>query len=322
MNWEHMVLGEYMKYVITGGAGFIGCNIAEFLVNKGDEVIIIDDLSTGKRENIEPFMDKITFVHGSILDLELLKKYFQGADFVLHQAAIPSVPRSVDNPLASNEANITGTLKVLVAARDCGVKRVVCAGSSSAYGDTPTLPKVETMEVNPLSPYALTKVAKEKYCQIFYKIYGLETVVLRYFNVFGPKQDPDSPYAAVIPKFALAMMADKQPTIFGDGMTSRDFCYIQNVINANLLACTAPNVAGEVFNVACGERTTLLQLAEKIAIHLGKDIKPLHQDERTGDVKHSLADISKARQLLGYEVAVNFNDGLKKTVEWYKEAYN
>ena len=310
-----------MKYVITGGAGFIGSNIVEALLQKGEEVVVIDDLSTGKLENIKPFLDRITFVEGSILDLELLKRYFKGADYVLHQAAIPSVPRSVADPLASNEANISGTLKVLIAARDCGVKRVVCAGSSSAYGDTPTLPKVETMEANPLSPYALTKVAGEKYCQIFYKICGIETVVLRYFNVFGPKQDPDSPYAAVIPKFALATMADKQPTIFGDGLTSRDFCYIQNVINANLLACTAPDVAGEVFNIACGERTTLLQLAEKIADHLGKDIKPLHKEERTGDVKHSLADISKAKRLLGYEVAVSFDAGLKKTVEWYKEAY-
>ncbi|NQU79303.1 NAD-dependent epimerase/dehydratase family protein, partial [Candidatus Woesearchaeota archaeon] len=254
----------------------------------------------------------------SILDLELLKKHFEGADYVLHQAAIPSVPKSVKDPISSNEANITGTLNVLVAARDCKVKRVVYAASSSAYGDTPTLPKVETMPTTSLSPYALQKLTGEHYCRIFSALYDIETVALRYFNVFGPRQDPSSFYSAVIPKFITAIAKDEQPTIFGDGETSRDFCYISNVVNANLLACTAKGVSGEVFNIACGERTSLLQLVEKISNILGKDIKALHEEERAGDVKHSLADISKAKNMLGYEVLVPFDEGLKLTTDWCK----
>jgi len=308
-----------MVYVITGGAGFIGSNLVEALVNKGERVVVIDDLSTGRLENIRPFMDKIEFVEGSILDLELLNRIFKGADFVLHQAAIPSVPRSIADPIASNAVNITGTLNVLVAARNAGVKRVVYASSSSAYGDTPTMPKVETMPTKVMSPYALMKLTGETYCRLFSEIYELETVALRYFNVFGPRQDPDSQYSAVIPIFIKAILEGKPPKIFGDGTTSRDFCYIQNVVNANLLACTAEGVAGDVFNIACGEQTTLTMLVEKINNILGKDIDAVHDAERPGDIKHSLADISKAKRLLGYEVEVPFDEGLKKTIGWYKK---
>ncbi len=303
-----------MKYLVTGGAGFIGSNIVDRLVSAGEEVRVLDDFSTGKRENIEHNLDKIEFIEGSITDFEVVKEAVEGIDYVLHQAALPSVPRSVADPITSNRANIDGTLNVLVAARDAGVKRVVFAASSSAYGDTPRLPKSEDMPPNPLSPYALTKLAGEQYCTIFYKIYGLETVSLRYFNVFGPRQDPSSQYAAVVPKFIEKMLAGEKPIIYGDGHQTRDFTYVSNNVEANLLACTAPNVGGEVINIACGESYSLLELVNCINKILGTSIEPIFEPERPGDVKHSLADITKAEKLLGFKPLVGFEEGLKAVI--------
>ena len=311
-----MISGK--RFIVTGGAGFIGSNIVDRLVAEDNEVVVIDNLLTSKIDNLKDVMSRIKFVNGDIQDLDLLAKEFDGADYVLHQAALASVPRSIDNPIASNQNNIDGTLNVLVAARDAGVKRVVYAASSSAYGNTPTLPKYEGMAPDPLSPYAITKLVGEQYCKVFYDIYGLETVSLRYFNVFGPRQDPNSQYAAVIPKFITAMLNDERPVIFGDGEQSRDFTYVQNNVDANLLACTAANTAGRMFNIACGERITLNQLVEVLNDILGKDIEPVHEDERAGDVKHSLADISLAGDVLGYEPEYDFKEGLLKTVEWFK----
>lgn len=248
------------KYLVTGGAGFIGSNIVEELVDRNESVRVLDNLSTGRRENIEPFMDKIEFIEGDLRDLDAVRKAVEGVDYVLHQGALPSVPRSIDEPLTTNEVNVNGTLKVLIAARDAGVKRVVYASSSSIYGNSEVLPKREDMPPNPLSPYAISKLAGENYCRIFYQIYGLETVCLRYFNVFGPRQDPTSQYSAVIPKFINAMLNGERPIIYGDGKQSRDFTFVANVVQANLLACEANGVAGELFNVACGERYTLLDL--------------------------------------------------------------
>lgn len=305
--------------LVTGGAGFIGSNIVFELLKRGYKVKVIDNLITGRRENLAPVIGKIKFIEGSITDLELLKKEFKDVDFVLHQAALPSIPRSIDNPIKTNDMNTNGTLNVLVAARDSSVKRVVYASSSSIYGDSEKLPKVETMTPNPLSPYAVTKLVGEHYMKVFYKIYGLETVTLRYFNVFGPNQDPSSQYAAAIPLFIKAMMNNKQPTIFGDGKQSRDFTYVQNVVEANILACTAKKAPGEVINIACGERITMLKLVQELNKILGKNIKPVFADIRKGDVKHSQADVTKAKKLLGFKVLVSFEEGLKKTVEWFKK---
>ena len=311
-----MISGK--RFVVTGGAGFIGSNIVDRLVNGGNEVVVIDNLLTSSMDNLKDIMSRIKFVNGDIQDLDLLVREFEGVDYVLHQAALASVPRSIENPIASNQNNIDGTLNVLVAARDAGVKRVVYAASSSAYGNTPTLPKHEGMASDPLSPYAIMKLVGEQYCKVFYNIYGLETVSLRYFNVFGPRQDPNSQYAAVIPKFITAMLNDERPVIYGDGEQSRDFTYVQNNVDANLLACTAPNAAGKMFNVACGERITLNQLVELLNDILGKDIDPVYKEERAGDVKHSLADISLARDIMRYEPEYGFKEGLLKTVEWFK----
>lgn len=312
-----MISGK--RLVVTGGAGFIGSNIVDRLVAEDNEVVVIDNLLTSKANNLKDVMSRIKFVNGDIQDLDLLAREFEGIDYVLHQAALASVPRSIENPIASNQNNIDGTLNVLVAARDAGVKRVVYAASSSAYGNTPTLPKHEGMAPDPLSPYAITKLVGEQYCKVFYDIYGMETVALRYFNVFGPRQDPNSQYAAVIPKFITAMLNDERPVIFGDGEQSRDFTYVQNNVDANLLACTAANAAGRMFNIACGERITLNQLVEVLSDILGKDIEPLYEEERAGDVKHSLADITLARDVLDYEPEYGFREGLVKTVEWFKQ---
>jgi nucleoside-diphosphate-sugar epimerase len=279
---------------------------------------VIDNLSTGNRRNIEPFLEEIEFIECDIRDLDLVTEAMEGVDYVLHQAAVPSVPRSVKDPLTSNSANVEGTLNVLLAARDANVKRVVYASSSSVYGDTPVLPKHEDMKQAPRSPYAVSKLAGEVYCQAFYHTYGLETVALRYFNVFGPRQDPKSQYAAVVPKFISALLQNNPPTVFGDGEQSRDFTYVQNVVEANLLAAKAPNVAGEVFNIACGERLTVNELARVLAETIGVNVEPEYTSGRPGDVLHSLADISKARELLGYAVKVNASHGLKETVDWYK----
>ncbi len=308
-----------MNYLVTGGAGFIGSNIAEKLANDGENVKVIDNFLTGKPENMDSFINRIEFIEGDIRSLDTLKKAMDGIDYVIHQAALPSVPKSVDLPLESNDHNINGTLNVLYAAKEAKVKRVVYAASSSAYGDQPQSPKVETMRPMPLSPYAVNKLTGEYYCAAFTKVYGLETVALRYFNVFGPRQDPTSFYSAVIPKFVSALLKDEAPTIFGDGEQSRDFTYIDNVVHANLLACKAPNAAGTVYNTACGESVTLNQLYEGIQKILGKSIKVKYTDARIGDVKHSLADISKAKEVLGYEVLVPFEEGLEKTTRWFAE---
>jgi len=307
-----------MKYLITGGAGFIGSNIAEKLVEKGEDVRILDNFSTGRRENIAPLLDKIELIEGDIRDLPTVKEAVKGIDYILHQGAIPSVPRSIASPIESNEANANGTLNLLVAARDEGVKRMVYASSSSVYGDTPELPKKEDMRPNPLSPYAVAKLAGEHYCQVFFKIYGLETVCLRYFNVFGPRQDPTSQYAAVVPKFITAILLGKSPTIYGDGLQSRDFIYIENVICANLLATQSPEAPGKVYNMACQKRFTLLELIDVLNGILDTKIKPVHADPKPGDVKHSVADITRAKNELGFNVEVDFKEGLKRTIDWMK----
>jgi nucleoside-diphosphate-sugar epimerase len=306
------------NFVVTGGAGFIGSNIVEELLKQGHRVKVIDNLSTGYEKNLDSMKEKVEFVQGDITDLELLKKEFAGFDYVLHQAALCSVPRSVNDPIKSNVSNTDGTLNVLVAARDSGIKRVVYASSSSVYGEAAAEYKVETLPISPLSPYALTKYAAERYTQLFYKIYGLETVCLRYFNVFGPKQDPNSEYSAVIPLFINLMLKGESPVILGDGEQSRDFTYVANNVQANILAATMKTGAGEVMNIACGASTTLNELVRLINVELGTDIKPIYKESRTGDIKHSKANIDKAKELIGYEPKINFEDGLKETIKWYK----
>lgn len=300
---------------MTGGLGFIGSHIVEELY-PDNEVVIVDNEATGRHQNIKNFdLDQIRVILGDITTIDLLE-IFEDADYVLHQAALPSVPRSVRDPLRSNEANVTGTLRVLIAARDAEVKKVVCASSSSVYGDTPVLPKVETMPLNPKSPYATTKATGELYCQNFTDIYGLSTVSLRYFNVFGPRQDPNSQYAAVIPKFITAIMNGESPVIFGDGEQSRDFTYVKNVVQANILACKS-KMQG-VYNVACGRRTTLNELVGMMGELLDRDVNPEYTDPRAGDVKHSLADVDKIRAH-GYQPSEDFKKDLEKVVEFFAE---
>lgn len=306
-------------YVVTGGAGFIGSNIAARLVAKGEEVRVLDNFATGHRRNLAPIQSDVLLYEGSVCDRSLLEKACEGADFVLHQAALASVPRSVDDPLATNEANVDGTLKVLLAARDCGVQRVVYASSSSVYGDAPELPKREDMKPAPKSPYAVSKLAGEHYCAAFGEVYGLETVALRYFNVFGPHQDPSSQYAAVIPIFADRLMKGETPQVFGDGEQSRDFTFVADVVRANLQAATAQGAAGAVCNLGCGRRYTLNRLIELLQDIIGSDVEPEYGPERPGDVRHSEADISRARQTFGYDPKVSFEQGLRLTVEWYRE---
>lgn len=309
-----------MKYLVTGGAGFIGSNIVSELLKQGQQVVVLDNFATGKRENILPLMknDNLTMIEGDLRSFHIVRSAVKGVDYILHQGALPSVPRSINDPITSNDVNILGMLNILEAAKEFGVKRVITASSSSIYGNSETLPKVESMPVNPLSPYALTKYAQERYCQIFSQIYGLETVALRYFNVFGPNQDPTSQYSAVIPKFIKLIMADKEPVIYGDGSQSRDFTFVENNVWANIQACTAPKAAGQVINIACGERYTLIDLVNMINEILGKKIEPKFEKDRAGDVKHSLAGIDKAKELLGYEVKVDFREGLKRTVEYFQ----
>lgn len=299
-----------MKIVITGGAGFIGSNLAEEL-SKDNEIIVLDDLFAGKLSNIRDL--DIKFVKGSITDLDLLQKLFKDVEYVFHQAAIASVPRSINDPVASNNANINGTLNVLVAAKDSGVKKVICASSSSVYGDTPELPKREEMKPTPKSPYAITKLAGEYYSTVFSEVYGLKTVSLRYFNVYGPKQDPSSEYAAVIPKFIRKAQENKPPIIYGDGEQTRDFTFVKDVVNANILALER----GEgVFNIASGSRISINELADKIIAMYGKSLKPIHESPRPGDVKHSLADISKAEKELRYKPEYVLEEGLRETIEY------
>jgi UDP-glucose 4-epimerase len=312
-------------YLITGVAGFIGSSIAHALLARGEQVRGVDNLSTGRRENLadlrdHDLRDRIDFRETDIADLDAMRKACEGVDFVLHQAAIPSVPKSVLDPLASNRANIDGTVNLLVAARDAKVKRVVYAASSSAYGDTPTLPKHEAMVPDPISPYAVAKLASEHYMVSFYRCYQLETVCLRYFNIFGPRQDPSSPYSGVLAKFITEMLRGERPTIYGDGEQSRDFTYIDNAVEANLLACQAPatKVAGKVFNVAIGRRITLNETFKLLQALTSYSGQPNYAPERGGDIKHSLADISKAEAALGYKPKVDFEEGLRRTVEWYR----
>ncbi len=304
-------------YLVTGGAGFIGSHLAEELVRRGHRVRVADSLITGKRSNLDHVPD-IEFLEGDLADKAFTDRAVAGCDYVLHQAAIPSVPRSVKDPITSHRANVDGTLNVLVAARDAGVRRVVFAGSSSAYGNTPTLPKHEDMPSNPLSPYALQKVVGEQYLQMFTKLYGLETVSTRYFNVFGPRQDPTSPYSGVISVFATALIENRSPTIHGDGEQTRDFTYIANVVDGVLRASEAPRASGEVINVATGGRISLNTLFFTMRDLIGVDVKPIYGGPRQGDVKDSQADISKAKALLGYVPSVSFEDGLTRTVAWYR----
>jgi UDP-glucose 4-epimerase len=307
-------------HLITGVAGFIGSSIARSLLEQGEQVRGIDNLATGKLENIEEIERRIEFRKADLLDLDAMKKACQGIECVYHQAAIPSVPKSVLDPLGSNQANVDGTVNVLIAARDAKVRRVIYAASSSAYGDTPTLPKREDMTPNPISPYAVAKLASEYYMISFYRCYGLETVSVRYFNIFGPRQDPTSPYSGVLAKFITQMLRSEQPTIFGDGSQSRDFTYIDNAVSANLLAAQAPaaKVAGRVFNVATGTRVDLNQTFELLKRMTGYTGNVKYAPEREGDIRHSLADIGLAAKALGYQPKVSFEEGLQRTVEWYR----
>jgi len=302
-------------YLVTGGAGFIGSHLAEELIRRGQQVRVLDNLSTGKRRNLE-HLPGVEFVEGDLADPDACVRGVQGVDYVLHQAAIPSVPRSVKDPVTSNRANIDGSLNILVAARDAGVKRLVYAGSSSAYGDTPTLPKREDMPTRPLSPYALQKLVAEQYCQMFTRLYGLETVTIRYFNVFGPRQDPGSPYSGVISLFSTALLEGREPMMYGDGEQTRDFTYVANVVDGVLRACTAPNASGEVINVATGGRISLNELLRTMNQIVGTELTARYAEARAGDVKDSQADITKARQLLGFEPIVQLEEGLRWTLDW------
>lgn len=307
------------SYLVTGGAGFIGSNIVAELVAKGDRVRVLDNFSTGRRSNLAPFIQQIEIIEGDIRSYHLVQEAVAGMDFILHQAALPSVPRSVRDPITTNEVNVLGTLNVLQAARDAGVKRLVFASSSSVYGDNPELPKQETMCPHPLSPYAISKLAAEQYCQSFWQLYHFETVCLRYFNVFGPHQDPTSQYSAVIPRFITALLKRNPITIHGNGLQSRDFTFVANVVKANLLACTTPDSAGGVFNIACGTRYTLIDLVETLAMIVGQKPELHYGTARPGDVPHSQANITQAEQILGYQPLVDLKKGLAETASWFRE---
>jgi UDP-glucose 4-epimerase len=309
-----------MRIVVTGGAGFIGSNTVDELVRRGHSVVVLDDLSSGKEENLAEVRNKITLIKGSITDIEVVRKAMHEAEYVLHLAARTSVPKSVKDPIETNRINIDGTLNVLVAARDAKVKRVVFAASSSAYGETPTLPKIETMEPQPISPYGVTKYVGELYAQNFGRCYGLENVSLRYFNIFGPRQDPGSPYSGVLAKFCSAFLEDAQPVIFGDGEQTRDFTYVDNAVQANLLACEAPNISGKVFNVGVGRRFSLNQTVALLNKISGKNLEAKYEPARDGDIRDSQADISRAREFLSYAPAVEFEEGLRRTFDWYTAA--
>ena len=308
-----------MRYLVTGGAGFIGSNTVDELVRRGHSVVVLDDLSSGKEENLAEVRNKITFIKGGITDIEVVRKAMHEAEYVLHLGARTSVPRSVKDPIETNKINIDGTLNVLVAAKELKVKRVVFAASSSAYGETPTLPKVETMQPQPISPYGVTKFVGELYAQTFGRCYGLENVSLRYFNIFGPRQDPGSPYSGVLAKFCTAFLEDTPPAVFGDGEQTRDFTYVENAVHANLLACDAPNVSGKVFNVGVGGRVSLNEVLRELGKITGKTLETKFEAPREGDIRDSQADISQAREFLGYEPQVSFEEGLARTFEWYRE---
>ena len=303
-----------MRYLVTGGAGFIGSNIVEELLKRGEKVRVLDNFSTGKRENLKGFEKDVELIEGDIRSYHIVKQAVEGMDVVLHQAALPSVPRSINDPITSNEVIVGGTLNLLDASREAGVKRFVFASSSSIYGDTPILPKKEDMSPNPLSPYAVSKLAAEKYCTVFAKVYGLHTIALRYFNVFGPRQDPNSQYSAVIPKFIRMIRNNEMPVIFGDGTQTRDFTYVENVVNANLLAATTDCEAGLVMNAACNDQIELNYLVEQINKHTGKEVKPIYSDKRKGDIKHSFAEISLIGKVLGWKPSVSFDEGIYKLI--------
>jgi nucleoside-diphosphate-sugar epimerase len=311
------------KVLVTGGAGFIGSNLTEALLKRGHMVRVLDNFSTGKRENLifDKKFSSLEIIEGDICDPTTCQKAIEDIEYVFHQAALPSVQRSVEDPVTSNSVNVEGTLNLLLAARDTGAKRLIYASSSSIYGDTPTLPKKEEMPPNPLSPYALQKYIGEQYCRLFYQLYGLETVSLRYFNIFGPKQDPNSIYSAVIPRFIDALLLGSSPTVFGDGEQSRDFTYIDNVVQANLLAMSVEHTHGEVMNIACGERISLNQLLNILQDILGSNVSPVYQEPRKGDVRHSLADINKGKQFLHYTPKVEIENGLRKTVEYFQKQH-
>lgn len=307
------------RYLVTGGAGFIGSHIVETLARMGHFVRVVDNFDTGTRDNLRGMAGEVELIEGTIEDLETARRAVAGIDFVFHEAARGSVPRSVADPLGTHNTNVTGTLNILLAARDNGVKRVVCASSSSVYGETPELPKVETMTPTPLSPYATSKWILEYYCDLFSQCYQLETVALRYFNVYGARQNPNLQYAAVIPIFIRNMLLNKPCVIYGDGGQTRDFTYIEDCVQANLLACKAPGVSGMVFNIACGQQTSVNQLFDFLKTIVPNNLDPVHEEIRAGDVRHSLAGISKAKQYLGFEPKVTLEEGLKKTVHWYKK---
>ena len=304
-------------YLVTGGCGFVGSHLVEALVQKGERVRVFDNCSTGKAENIAHLKNQIELIDGDLRELENVHQAVAGIDYIFHQGARPSVARSLADPILSNNVNINGTLNLLVAARDAGVKRVVYAASSSAYGNIPTLPRSETLPPQPASPYAITKYVGECYCRVFTQVFGLDTVALRYFNIFGPRQNPRSQYSAVIPKFIHAYLQGNSPTIEGDGEQSRDFTYIANAVHANLLACHAEGVTGEVFNIGCGQQTSINKLANLIGEMMGADAKPVYTASRPGDVRHSRADIRKAQRLLGYEPKVELRAGLRQTIDWF-----
>jgi nucleoside-diphosphate-sugar epimerase len=310
----------YGKVLVTGGGGFIGSNLVERLLRDGSEVRVLDNFATGRRENLTDLADEIDLIEGDIQSYERVHNAVRGCEVIFHQAALPSVPRSIQDPLTSNAANVIGTLNVLLAARDEGVRRVVYASSSSAYGASVELPKREQMPALPISPYAVAKLAAEGYCRAFHEVYGLETVALRYFNVFGPRQDPLSQYAAVIPRFILAFLADEAPVVYGDGEQSRDFTYVDNAVDANLLAATAERVAGRTFNIACGDRISLNALLDELRTLTGKAIEATYLPARPGDVLHSLADVAAARTELGYEPKVEVMEGLERSLAWYTES--
>lgn len=306
------------RYLITGGAGFIGSNIAEELARTGEEVVVLDDLSTGRPSNLDAFLADITFIEGDIRDGETVARALEGVDYVLHQAALASVPRSIENPILVHDVNVNGTLTMLEQSRIAGVKSFVYAASSSAYGDSETLPKIEEMLPRPLSPYGVSKLVGEHYCSVFSNVYGLPTVSLRYFNVFGPRQDPTSHYAAVVPIFISRMIEGRGATIYGDGEQSRDFTYVKNVVDANLLAARSGKTDGQMVNIACGSKYTVNDLYARIKALVGGGEEPVYEEARPGDVKHSQADVTKARELFGFSCGISFEEGLKKTVEWYK----